>query len=88
MAFLRRFVRAPPSMGGMANPPLPPLIFGEEADDLLQRSGVEGAELLTLLQIRVHARTVESFTHHVGLSLGWSTRDAARLWDIMRVPEL
>ncbi|RDX49544.1 hypothetical protein OH76DRAFT_1482925 [Lentinus brumalis] len=88
LMFLRRFVRAPPSMGGMGNPPLPPLMFGEEADELLQRSGVEGADLLTLLQIRVHARTVESFTHHVGLSLGWSTRDATRLWDIMKVPDL
>ncbi|KAI0707555.1 hypothetical protein C8T65DRAFT_740341 [Cerioporus squamosus] len=87
LVFLRRLVRTPPSMGGMANPPLPALIFGEEADELLQRSGVEGADLLTLLQIRVHARTVESFTHHVGLSLGWSTRDAARLWDLMKLPE-
>ncbi|RDX48315.1 hypothetical protein OH76DRAFT_1483953 [Lentinus brumalis] len=84
---LRRLLRPPPSMGGPVNPRLPAVVFGPEADDILVRSGAGPGELLTLLQVRVHARTVESFTHHIGLMLGWTTRDAARMWEIIRLPE-
>ncbi len=83
---LRRLLRPPVSMGQPVDPPLPAIMFGPDADDVLLRAGVGPGELLTLLQVRVHARTVESFTHHVGLMLGWSTRDAAHLWDIIKLP--
>lgn len=85
---LRRFVRPPSSLNTQHHPRPPALNFGPVADDTFLRSGVDASELLAILQARVHCDTVEAFTYHIGLTIGWSTRDAAMLWTILEMPEV
>ena len=85
---LRRFVRPPPSMAAAVNTSLPALNFGATADEVFMNTGIDGMQLLMVLQVRVHSQSVEVFTHHVGLLLGWSTRDATMLWNVLTMPEL
>ncbi|KAI0744666.1 hypothetical protein C8Q76DRAFT_789162 [Earliella scabrosa] len=88
LAMLRRFIRPPLSMAAAVNPNLPVFNFGPAADEAFVNAGVDGERLLTLLQIRVHSHTIETFTHHAGLLLGWDTRDAIMVWNMLQMPEL
>ncbi|KAI0712639.1 hypothetical protein C8Q76DRAFT_797474 [Earliella scabrosa] len=88
LAMLRRFIRPPISMAAAVNPNLPAISFGPTADEAFMNIGLDGERLLTLLQVRVHSHTIETFTHHVGLLLGWETRDAIVVWNMLQMPEL
>ncbi|RDX50671.1 hypothetical protein OH76DRAFT_1482088 [Lentinus brumalis] len=63
-----------------------PVTFGEAADTFLAQKGVTDAGLWHVLAARVHSRTVEAFTLHLGMTLNWVPLEASYLWRIMRFP--
>lgn len=85
LTILRWLVRMPTTMG--TDPRLPVLDLGGYVDDLFMRHGYGAMDILLILQAHVHTQNVESFTHRIGLLLGWSMRDAIRLWDNMNLSE-
>lgn len=86
LTVLRQIVRMPTAMG--SNSRYPAVNFGPYFDNLFMSNGYDARNVLLLLQACVHANSLESFTHHVGLLFGWPTRDAALLWDNMELPDI
>ncbi|KAI0749114.1 hypothetical protein C8Q74DRAFT_1222751 [Fomes fomentarius] len=86
LAVLHQIVRMLMTMGSDSR--YPAVNFGPYFDNLFVSNGYDARNILLLLQARVHANSVESFTHHVGLLLGWPTCDAAMLWNNMELPDI
>ncbi|KAL7283899.1 hypothetical protein ACG7TL_001171 [Trametes sanguinea] len=66
---LQRLIRMPAAMGSNTAAHFP-VNFGPTAENLLQTAGASEEDVWRIFQIRVHARTPEVFTHHIGLQLG------------------
>ncbi|KAI9063699.1 hypothetical protein FKP32DRAFT_1676383 [Trametes sanguinea] len=84
---LQHLIRLPAAMGSGDDAGLP-VNFGPIAESIMLAAGATAEDAWTILQIRVHARSPEAFTHHVGLRLGWATRQALALWHAMEFPRI
>ncbi len=71
-----------------SDPRYPALDLGPHIDAIFNANSYDAIDLLTLVQAHVYSNSIEQFTHHVGLLLGWSTRGAALMWDQLSLPEL
>ncbi|OSD07635.1 hypothetical protein PYCCODRAFT_1463853 [Trametes coccinea BRFM310] len=85
---LRRLVRMPADMVGPDNGDRLPVNLGPVAENMMLAAGASAEDAWAILQIRVHARSPEAFTHHVGLQLGWPTRQALALWHAIQFPRI
>ncbi|KAI9061961.1 hypothetical protein FKP32DRAFT_1677588 [Trametes sanguinea] len=84
LEILRRVLRPAHNMPG-GNRSLP-ITLGSAADALLTENGISQGEAFTVLQIYVHSKSQEHFTHYMGLALGWPTIDALTLWKAIKLP--
>ncbi|KAJ3009416.1 hypothetical protein NUW54_g2789 [Trametes sanguinea] len=62
-----------------------PVDLGPVAEAILVSAGCNPDDAWIVLQVYVHAASPEVFTHHMGLLLDWSARDALGLWEAISV---
>ncbi|KAI9057608.1 hypothetical protein FKP32DRAFT_1681289 [Trametes sanguinea] len=87
LSALQRLIRVPAAMSSGEDNGFP-VNFGPVAESIMLAAGATADDVWTVLQIRVHARSPEAFTHYVGLQLGWLTRRSLALWHAMEFPRV
>ena len=65
-----------------------PAFLGARAGELMARQGVTDQQLWCVLQARVHAKSMQEFSHELRKALGpaWEARDCEELWDTIVLP--
>ncbi|CDO75654.1 hypothetical protein BN946_scf184941.g7 [Trametes cinnabarina] len=85
LQLLRSLIRPPTTMDSERAPQFP-VNLGPAAEAKLTAAGCSVEDAWTVLQVYIYAPTPEMFTHHLGLLLDWSARDALGLWEAIKIP--